>query len=54
MNNDKEKIRKDIIKDTLQKSLELCWEIEKLPASELQTKVSLMASEIYQQLRKLV
>lgn len=29
-----------------QKALELCREIEKLPASELQTKISLMASEL--------
>jgi len=27
--------------------LELCWEIEKLPASEQQTKCSVMASELY-------
>jgi hypothetical protein len=29
--------------------LQLCYEIEKLPASEQQTKVSLMASELHQQ-----
>lgn len=29
-----------------QKSSELCWAIEELPASEQQTKVSLMASEL--------
>jgi hypothetical protein len=33
-----------------QKALELCWEIEKLPASEQQTKVSVMASELRQAL----
>lgn len=28
------------------KACELCWEIEKLPASELQTKISEMASDL--------
>ena len=27
-------------------ALELCWEIEKLPASEQQTKISVMASNL--------
>lgn len=36
-----------------QECLELCWEIEKLPASELQTKISLMASELSQKLYNL-
>lgn len=36
-----------------QKSLELCWEIEKLPASELQTKVSIMASELSREVNDL-
>ena len=27
-------------------ALELCWEIEKLPASEQQTKISVMASKL--------
>jgi hypothetical protein len=31
--------------------LELCHEIEKLPASEQQTKISVMAGEIYQRLK---
>lgn len=31
-------------------ALELCWEIEKLPASELQTKISIMASELFKKL----
>lgn len=31
-------------------ALELCWEIEKLPASELQTKISVMASELFKKL----
>lgn len=38
------------IKEDLQK---LCQEIEKLPASEQQTKISLMASDLYQALTKL-
>lgn len=29
------------------KALELCWEIEKLPASELQTKLNLMANDLH-------
>ncbi len=33
-------------KDIGQKALELCWEIEKLPTSEQQTKVSTMADEL--------
>jgi hypothetical protein len=32
--------------DIRQKALELCWEIEKLPASEQQTKISIMASDL--------
>ena len=35
-----------------QKSLELCWAIEELPASEQQTKISLMASELSSQLAR--
>ena len=34
-------------KEIPQKALELCWEIEKLPASEQQTKISIMASELH-------
>lgn len=33
-----------------QDALELCWEIEKLPASEQQTKIIIMASNLYQML----
>lgn len=33
-----------------QKALELCWKIETLPASELQTEVSIMASELYSEI----
>lgn len=33
-----------------QEALELCWEIEKLPASEQQTKISVMASALRRRL----
>lgn len=33
-----------------QKALDLSWAIEKLPASELQTEISLMASDLYSEL----
>lgn len=35
------------------KALNLCHEIEKLPASEQQTKCSVMASDLHQQLEQL-
>jgi len=31
-------------------ALEMCWEIEKLPASEQQTKVSVMAASLHRRL----
>jgi hypothetical protein len=40
--------------DLIKKALELCYEIEKLPASEQQTKLSVMASSLYQDLSKTI
>lgn len=37
-------IKTDVLRE---KSLQLCYEIEKLPASEQQTKVIIMASELH-------
>ena len=44
--NNMEELRRELI--------ELCWEIEKFPAGEQQTKVSLMASNLLQKLSKQV
>lgn len=38
--------RKEPKMEISKKALELCWEIEKLPASEQQTKISQMANEL--------
>jgi len=36
-----------------QKALELCWKIETLPASELQTEISIMASDLHSEIKQL-
>jgi DNA repair exonuclease SbcCD ATPase subunit len=36
-----------------QKALELCWKIEALPASEQQTEISVMASELKSEVERL-
>lgn len=42
-----QKVEIDRIK---QKTLELCWKIEALPASEAQTEISIMASDLYSEI----
>lgn len=42
-----QKVKIDGIK---QKMLELCWKIEALPASEAQTEISIMASDLYSEI----
>lgn len=42
------------IGEARQAAMELCWEIEKLPASEQQTKVSIQASDLVRQLNELL
>lgn len=38
------------MKELAQQMLELCWEIEKLPCSEQQTKCSVIASSLHSKL----
>lgn len=44
--NEQQKEAFEKLPQTQQDALNLCWEIEKLPASERQTKVSMMAAEL--------
>jgi hypothetical protein len=46
------KTKKEIREDLNKKLLELCYEIEKLPASEQQTKISVMMSDLMQNILK--
>lgn len=43
-----------MIEDLKEKALQLCYAIEDLPASEQQTKISIMASDLHGLLEKLV
>lgn len=54
MGEKKEIVKPNIdLKKAISDFQKLCWEIEKLPASEQQTKISVMASDLYHLLLEL-
>jgi len=52
--NNKLKLEKMMEEELTKKALELCYAIEELPASEQQTKIAVMASDLHGRLEKLV